>query len=508
MDATVFSSPADLESADRALMQRPRLSIRLRVALGFMVTFVLICIMTLSAMIFLSRLGAKQLFIEKAGNYAFEIQQARRYEKNFLLYGTDLYDALSYVGNAQNVIEASRDDFVSIIGEKAYKHMSDNLEHYRGLLETLARLNGTADNPTADRPGVFQSELRRSGAELVADAANAIDKERMSFHSWLRSARILAASALVFILLLETGIVIFIARQIFLPFKRFENYMCRIATGDFSPITPVKKFQDEFTNLAVAVNRMLKEIQDRGNQLVESRKMAAIGTLTAGIAHEINNPLNNISLTAESLIDDFRELSEDEKIDMLKDIFAQVERAGATVANLLDFTHRDHIAFKPLDIRAVLASAAALLNNEMMLNNIALKMTAEDDLPAVNGHYQNLQQVFLNLFLNAKEAMPAGGELAVSSCLQGSFVRIDIRDSGVGIPEEHLSRIFEPFFTTKEVGKGTGLGLSVSFGIIQKHSGAISVTSACGKGSTFTILLPTTVSTDALINGSASEITA
>jgi two-component system NtrC family sensor kinase len=508
IDATISSSPADLESADRALMQRPRLSIRLRVALGFMLTFVLICIMTLSAMIFMSRLGAKQLFIEKAGNYAFEIQQARRYEKNFLLYGTDLYDALSYVGNAQNVLQASRDDFLAIIGEKAYNHMFANLEHYRELLETLERLNGTADSPTADRLGVFQSELRRSGAELVADAADAIDKERMSFHSWLRSAKIFAASALVFILILETCIVIFIARQIFLPFKRFENYMRRIAGGDFSPITPVKKFQDEFTNLAVAVNRMLKEIQDRGNQLVESRKMAAIGTLTAGIAHEINNPLNNISLTAESLIGDFKELPEDEKIDMLKDIFSQVERAGATVANLLDFTHRDQIAFKPLDIRAVLASAAALLSNELLLSNITLKMNAEDNLPAVYGHYQNLQQVFLNLFLNAKEAMPAGGELEVNSCLQGPLVRIDIHDTGVGIPEEHLSRIFEPFFTTKEVGKGAGLGLSVSFGIIEKHHGAISVTSMCGNGSTFTILLPSAVSSDAPLNGSISEMTA
>jgi two-component system NtrC family sensor kinase len=489
-DHIIASTSADLESADRALTQRPRFSIRLRLVLRFMVTFVLICVMTLSAVIFISRLGIKQLFIEKAANYAFEIQQARRYEKNFLLYGTDLYDALSYVGNARNVLKASRDDFCAIIGTAAYATMAENLGHYRALLEQLGKMKGEKESDTSDRRGEFQAELRRAGAELVADAVNAIDKERLSFHNWLHSAKIIAACALVLILGLEIYIVAFIARQIFFPFKRFESYMRRIAAGDFSPVTPVKRYQDEFTDLAVAVNRMLKEIQDRGNQLVESRKMAAVGTLTAGIAHEINNPLNNISLTAEALIDDYDALSDKEKIEMLREIFGQVERAGATVANLLAFTHRDQSAFKPLDIGEVLESTVALLANDMLLSNITLKPTLDKNIPAVNGHRQNLQQVFLNLFLNAKEAMPYGGELSIVSRLQGDSVRIDISDTGSGIAEQDLPRIFDPFFTTKEVGKGTGLGLSVSFGIIEKHHGSISVKSEIGNGTTFTILLP------------------
>ena len=490
MGQIISSSPDDLASADRALMQRPRFSIRLQVALRFMLTFLLICIMTFAAVIFISKLGAKQLFIEKAGNYAFEIQQARRFEKDFLLYGTNLLDALSYVKNAQQVLEAARDDFCAIVGEKTYGHMAGNLAHYRGLLERLGKLSGKTDSPTADRLGVFQSELRHSGAELVAAAADAVNKERLSFHSWLHTAKIIAACALVFIFLIEIYIVTFMARQIFLPFKRFESYMRRIAAGDFSPVRPVKKYQDEFTDLAVAVNRMLNEIQDRGNQLMESRKMAALGTLTAGIAHEINNPLNNISLTTEALIDEFGQLPDTDKLDMLKDIFGQVERAGATVANLLDFTRRDQSAFKPLYIHDVLQSTAALLNNELSLNNITLRLATEDNLPAINGHSQNLQQVFINLFLNAIEAMHSDGKLTVRSYLQGDFVCIDISDTGPGIPEANLTRIFDPFFTTKEVGKGTGLGLSVSFGIIEKHHGSITVKSEVGKGSTFIIRLP------------------
>ncbi len=487
----ISSSSADLESAERALKQRPRVSIRLRVALGFGLTFLLICAVVIAAVIFLSGLGAKQLFIEKAGNYLFEIQQARRFEKNYLLYGTDFEDALSFVNNAGKVLQAARVDFCTVIGEGAYARMSENLKHYQDLLTRLGVLRAKADALTVKEERTVQANLRRSGGELVEDAANAIDKERLNFHTWLHRSRIIAAAALALILLLETYIVIFIARQIFSPFKRFESYMQRIAAGDFSPITPVKKLQDEFSDLAIAINRMLKEIQDRGTQLVESRKMVAVGTLTAGIAHEINNPLNNISLTTETLIYAYHELPDEERLEMLKDIFSQVERAASTVANLLDFTHRDQSAFKLVDLADVLASTASLLQNELLLGRITLKMAAEEALPPIRGHHQNLQQVFLNLFLNAIEVMPDGGELTVTSSMENGFIRVDVSDTGAGIPEELLDRIFDPFFTTKAVGKGTGLGLSVSFGIIAKHHGTISVKSRLGHGSTFTVRLPT-----------------
>ena len=381
----ISSSSADLESAERALKQRPRVSIRLRVALGFGLTFLLICAVVIAAVVFLSGLGAKQLFIEKAGNYLYEIQQARRFEKNYLLYGTDFENALSFVDNAEKVLQAARGDFRAVIGEGAYIRMSDNLKRYQDLLTRIGALRAKADALTATKERIIQADLRRSGGELVSDAANTIDKERLLFHTWLHRSRIIAVAALTLILLLEIYIVIFIARQIFSPFKRFENYMQRIAAGDFSPITPVKKLQDEFTDLAIAINRMLKEIQDRGAQLVESRKMVAVGTLTAGIAHEINNPLNNISLTTESLIYAYNELSDEERLDMLKDIFTQVERAGATVANLLDFTHRDQSAFKLIDVADVLGSTASLLQNELLLGHIALKMVYEDNLPSHQG---------------------------------------------------------------------------------------------------------------------------
>ena len=489
-DPIISSSPADLESADQALTQRPRSSIRLRLTLLLSTTIVLIVIIIVSTLIFLSNLGHKQLFIEKADNYAFEIQQARRFEKNFLLYGTGLAEALSYTSNARDVLIAAREDFCRVIGEKAYNRMAENLEQYRKVLQDINMMDNAADSLTKGRKAIFQDKLRESGSELVADAADMVDKERLSFHRWLHSAKIIAGFGLAIIMIFNAYIAVFAARQIWVPFKRFEGYVRRIAAGDFSPITPVKKFQDEFTDLAITMNLMLKEIQDRGNQLVESRKMAAIGTLTAGIAHEINNPLNNIGLTTETLLDEFHDLNDEERIEMLQDIYAQMERAGASVANLLDFTRRDQSAFTAVRIQNVLASTAALLKNDLLISNITIGMNVPLDLPDVYGHHQNLQQVFLNLFLNAKEAMPGGGELSITGRLQDDFVRIDVSDTGIGIASEDLVRIFDPFFTTKEVGKGIGLGLSVSFGIMEKHHGSIRVVSEVGLGSTFTVLFP------------------
>jgi len=486
----IASSPADLASADQALLERPRVSIRLRLVLLFLVTVTLTAAMALAAVILISRLGTKQLFIETATNYAFDIQQARRFEKNFLLYGTSLTEALADVTQAGQVLTDAREDFCAILGKTSYDRMAAGLGRYRALLEQLSARSGPSDGLSVDERIKVQAELRRTGAEMLNDAAGAIEKERQRFHRGLHSTRILILSGMVLIIVFAVYTIVFIIRRIFLPFRRFENYMRRLATGDFSPITPAKTFQDEFTDLAVAVNRMIGEIQNRGNQLIESRKMAAVGTLTAGIAHEINNPLNNISLTADALIDDFDSLTDPEKIDMLGEMSAQVERAGATIANLLDFSQRDQSAFAPLDIRDVLCSTVAVLEKELQLDNITVTIDAADDLPRVIGHRHNLQQVFLNLLLNAREAMSDGGRLTINIHHQDDIVRIAVQDTGEGIPEPLHHRIFEPFFTTKAVGKGTGLGLSVSFGIIEKHHGTITVESEVGKGATFFLTLP------------------
>jgi len=440
-------------------------------------------------MVFISNFASRQQLLERAGNIEFEIQQARRFEKNWFLYGTNLYDALDNAQNAENLLENSRDEMLQIIGDREYQRMQLNLIKYRETLEKLGALGDTTDTTSTERL-TLESELRHYGAEIVTEASNVVDQERFRIHSWLRTSMVIAVAALVVILIFVAFIASFITRQIIRPFGRFESYTRRIAAGDFSLITPARKFRDEFTNLAIALNHMLMEIKRHEDQLIQSRKMAAIGNLTAGIAHELNNPLNNISITVEALIDEFDDWSREEKLKMLKTVDDQVERAGTTVANLLDFTRRDETSFEEISINEVLTRTANLMGNEISLNNIRLDLDLGDNLPRVMGNVHNLQQVFLNLFLNAIQAMPDGGSLAVRSCVEDQKVRIDVTDTGIGISPEHLDKIFDPFFTTKEVGKGTGLGLSVSYGIIEKHHGQLVAQSEIGKGTTFTITLP------------------
>ncbi|MEW5763501.1 MAG: sensor histidine kinase [Acidobacteriota bacterium] len=275
------------------------------------------------------------------------------------------------------------------------------------------------------------------------------------------------------------------------PIRRFESYTSRVARGDFSPIGPTRWYRDEFTDLALAVNSMLRELEAQQNQMVQAAKLTTVGTLTSGIAHELNNPLNNIAITTEALMEDFKRLSEGEKWKLLQDIYFETERAGEIVKSLLDFTREERPESVPVSLAEVVESTRRLLHNEMDLSGVRFAAEIPEDLPTVRAAVNPLRQVFLNLFINAVHAMPRGGTLSVRAMRTDSErVCVDVTDTGTGIPAEVLPRIFDPFFTTKEPGKGTGLGLSVSLGILRKYGGEMRVVSEVGKGTTFHVCLP------------------
>jgi len=280
-------------------------------------------------------------------------------------------------------------------------------------------------------------------------------------------------------------------RAVVSPLNRFMEYVSRIGAGNYEPIRPVRRYRDEFSSLALAFNRMLGEIVSRQEQLVQSGKMAAVGTLTSGIAHELNNPLNNIGLTVETLLDDSEGYSDEQRHRMLEQAYTQVERASTTVRNLLDFTRKDRSAFTDVSLAGVVQSTLRLVANEAKLAGVHCELSLNGTVPPIRGNPHDLQQVFLNLVLNAIQAMPNGGTVRVSAACHDDCVRVDVSDEGNGIPAERLDEIFDPFFTTKDIGQGTGLGLSVSRSLVEKHEGRITVTSEPGEGTTFSVHLPT-----------------
>ena len=227
------------------------------------------------------------------------------------------------------------------------------------------------------------------------------------------------------------------------------------------------------------------ELED---QLLQAEKLSSIGLLAAGIAHEVNTPIAGISSYTQMLL---RETPESDKHKpILEKIEKQTFRAAEIVNGLLSFSRLSGSEFKTLDINRLINDSLALLAHQLQVNHIRVESRFDDSLPPVYGNTGKLQQVFVNLFLNARDAMPSGGELGVQTGINESMIIVDISDTGMGISKEDLKRIFDPFFTTKTMGRGTGLGLAVSYGIIQEHGGRIFVNSDPGRGTQFRLKLP------------------
>ncbi len=440
----------------------------------------------------LSRLDVRLRFLEGADRYTVEVQQARRFEKNYFLYGTNLQDVQEHLANARLWLTSTEPDAAEVLPVSSIRRMREHLDRYELLIERLSHL-GTGSTVSEERSAI-EAELRSHGSQAIAFALELAQQERASVDATLSLFKKLPFFFLAALLFLSVVIANFLGRQMVGPLTRLVAAAGRIARGDFTPMQPARWYRDEFSNLASALNTMVGELARRQNVLVQSHKLRAVGTLTAGVAHELNNPINNIMLTAEMLKEDYRDLSDDERLDMVNDLVEQAGRSQKIVRNLLDFARESRIQPERLDLGGLLRASAGLAVSQIKLSGARIAMNIPDNLPPVHGDGQSLSQVFLNLLINASEhAVGKGGSIMVSAeeAGEGNFVFVHVSDDGPGIPPHVLPYVFDPFFTTKPKGKGTGLGLSVSLGIIRQHGGDIRVESKPGQGTTFTVLLPT-----------------
>jgi signal transduction histidine kinase len=239
------------------------------------------------------------------------------------------------------------------------------------------------------------------------------------------------------------------------------------------------------------VEEVVRRLRESQEQLIQAEKLTSLGQLAASVAHEINNPLAGVLVYTQLLSkkvagDTFKK---EEALDYLSKMEIEVNRCSKIIRNLLDFARQKEPMLKLVDINQVIEQVLAMVSHQAQIQKIEVVKELSPSLPKVIADFDQLQQVFTNLTLNAIQAMPDGGKLTLRSSVVDTEVKIDVQDTGCGIPEENMSKLFTPFFTTKEKGKGVGLGLAVVHGIIERHKGRTKVQSEVGKGTTFSIYL-------------------
>ncbi len=417
------------------------------------------------------------------------VLEIRRYEKNFLLYKNrdNLNETLSFFNHAKELYAGITSDPETLRNETILYKLGATFVDYRAVL-AKEQENDPQTMPTE----ATQERIRSVGKQMV-DLAGALlaesrNKVAISARSGMRWP--LTITGLILILFVMGAILV--NRKIIKPLVGLEQATEKIGRGDFGPIRHTRRIESEVDRLIIAFNRMVEELEARQEQIIHSRKIASLGTLVSGVAHELNNPINNIILTIDSLVGG-RKVTEERRAALLQDILDQAIRASGIVKNLLDFSRSQASTVQDIELPQMLQDTIRIAGNQIALNNIKVHQHISPGLAKVRGNRQELQQVLLNLIINSVQAMPAGGDLIIAADQQeDKRINITVQDTGVGIPEEHLPHIFDPFFTTKEVGQGTGLGLSVSYGIICKHGGRISVHNCKGKGCKFTVVIPTT----------------
>jgi len=290
----------------------------------------------------------------------------------------------------------------------------------------------------------------------------------------------------------------FLANGFLQPITQLISASGKWAKGDLDYQIEITQ-KNEIAELEKTFNLMASSLKERDDklreytdqQIMKSERLATLGQLAAGVAHEINNPLGTISIYTQMILDDLGK-DNDSCRESLAVVMKQTNRAGRIVKDLLEYARQPEPEMRILNINDVLRKAIAIITHPAELQSIRVTTNLAPELPDSQGDSDKLQQVFVNIIVNALQAMPKGGELTISTRLTevNKLIEIEISDTGCGIPQEHLGKLFDPFFSTKSAGEGTGLGLSVSLGIVERHNGTIDVKSKVGEGSTFIIRFP------------------
>lgn len=429
----------------------------------------------------IDQLQQEVILVERVDDLRNLILEIRREEKNFFLY----HDRKLFTLNRDNIAKAT-----TILDSLTQEIDTSGLELKQGLQRYATLLNELSTSSTVVKENTPQAQaLRETGQALVESSKAIAEFERNSILKINQELRATLLIAMATIAVVVLALVYFVSKSILRPLRQVQEATRQIAQGTFRPLK-VKNSDDEIQQVFVALNSMVEELKKRQTQLVQAQKLSSIGTLASGIAHQLNNPLNNISTSAQILAEETT--GQNEFADkMMNNITQETLRARDIVKGLLEFSRHKDFAPSPQDLKTVLETAIRLVSSHAG-PRIDIKLHVPEGV-TIYLDRQRFQEAFINLIINAIQAIDDNkGTITIETTQDADTKIITISDTGAGMSPDTLQRIFDPFFSTKEVGQGTGLGLYIVYGIIKEHNGAIRAESTPGVGTTFFIRLPLT----------------
>ena len=499
-------------------MKRFRQSIRQKVRFGYYAVVIMIIGLSAFTFIELNFLEKKVVSGEAISEFFDTALEIRRFEKNYFLYEqrSDYDENLQYVKRAGELFNANLAGFAAVATTEQVIGLREGLLRYRELMEQYEKLIRRQQKRHTGSDSALKirlsGDIRKAGKDIITVAEEMSRTERRSLQALLANSRRVLIISITLLILLVIVIGQILARMVVKPLKLMERSMEVIAEGRFENITIDSKDR-EVLSLTRAFNKMLKELELRQRHLVQSEKLASLGTLLSGVAHELNNPLSNISTSGQILAEEIDSTDHAYKKELVDQINEQTDRARNIVRSLLEYSRDKDFTDRQLPLRELFEETIRFVKGQLP-PSVSVTVDVPGDL-VITADKQRIQQAFLNLIKNGIEAIPGEGTVSIRArkhraidkagddtgiynylkyrgkcTLEDDTVDIEIRDTGEGVHVDLLPKIFDPFFTTKDVGKGSGLGLFIVHEIIEEHDGCIAVNSEPGKGTAFLIRLP------------------
>lgn len=434
------------------------------------------------------------------------VLEMRREEKNLFLYSdvTALLRADEYAVASLEILEAYNSALDAIIKDSDLAVTVETLKRYRHLLDQW----GSA----AIEKTQLQDEIRVLGHEVYLAADLLAKQERRLLEAAVQESQwfLLAFLAIIGLTIYAVGRQL--RRVAVTPLKQLESRLTSIAKGRFNHLEPPSRDR-EFLTLTSAFNRMLKEIEIRQRRMLQSEKLASLGILASGVAHELNNPLSNISSSCQLLMEELTDADPEQLNTWLRQIDSETQRGRNIVRTLLDFGGQRVFQKTRMSLLNVVNETRTIIGKSLNQGSAKLTVNIPADL-MLEVDKQRMQQMFINLIQNALHAAGEGAHVRISAMLReggtpmipdgaevagsltcitdyrGRFVEILITDDGPGVPKEHLSKVFDPFFSTSEPGQGVGLGLFIVQEIVREHDGCLAILSQPDRGTQVIVLLP------------------